>query len=518
MKLSKKLIVPAFTLLAGVSLVGSISGTIAWYQYSTRANVSYIGSSAGTIGNLQVRLADGEWGTQISYQDVRTYLSNKGFGQKVEPVTPGALAKDDTLKEDRWNPIATAAYGEGAPDNGDGAEGDYYYDSDAGKLYQKGENAWAELDTIDIADAEPANPDLGDKYFNSVDKKLYERVFDHKDFYLNPQVGRGPYSEWFKASKNNYVTFPLQLRFMKGDEDHLTAENVYLSKLLIQKDTKIDVDHAEHGDISEAIRVHFSVYADGDEAHAVNRLVSKQGGTTLTHGKLKLGGGSDFDEGYSGDEFGFEDGSEFGYVNYGGTSGAQNSYSALADQKTGYYYEEEQPANGWDEIPMTHGNSDPNNSVGENGDFYFKTDAEILYQKNAGMWGVFENVFVGSNAPAVDLENTEDKDYYVQKDANKLFKRNLPHSETVSPILAEPVKNSLELDKTTGKSLGKTVATRADNSEPQKYLNVEVTIWVEGWQKFARNDHFTSMWDRDLVGSYFDVGMQFAVQDLNANA
>ena len=167
---------------------------------------------------------------------------------------------------------------------------------------------------------------------------------------------------------------------------------------------------------------------------------------------------------------------------------------------------------------MTHGNSDPNNSVGENGDFYFKTDAEILYQKNAGMWGVFENVFVGSNAPAVDLENTEDKDYYVQKDANKLFKRNLPHSETVSPILAEPVKNSLELDKTTGKSLGKTVATRADNSEPQKYLNVEVTIWVEGWQKFARNDHFTSMWDRDLVGSYFDVGMQFAVQDLNANA
>ena len=51
-----RLIVPALTLLAGLTLAGSISGTIAWYQYSTRANGAYLGMSGGTPGNLQLRL------------------------------------------------------------------------------------------------------------------------------------------------------------------------------------------------------------------------------------------------------------------------------------------------------------------------------------------------------------------------------------------------------------------------------------------------------------------------------
>lgn len=513
MKLSKKLIVPAFTLLAGASLVGSISGTIAWYQYSTRANVSYIGSSAGTIGNLQVRLADGEWSTQISYQDVRDYLSSQNIGQNVEPVTPGALQKNDSLKKGNWKELVEASVGDVAPDDGDGAEGDFYYDSVADKLYQKGETAWAESSIDKAASAPDVDAaDLGDKYFNSTDKKVYEKELKYKDFYLNPQVGRGPYEEWIKASEDNFVSFPLQLRFMEGNEDHLNAEDVYLSKLVIKEDAHND-DVEEHGDISDAVRVHFSAFTDGDEENAVNHLVSNKGGTTLTHGKLKLGGGADFDKGYAGDEFGFDD-SEFNYINYGGTSGVQNCYGKLADEKIGYYYEEETPVSGWDELPLLSGLDTPTAGLGQDGDFYYKTDTQMLYSKNSGAWSMFNNFFVGDATPSVDMENADNHDYYVQSGLNKLFLRNLPVEETISPLLVEPVDNSLELRKLSNdKIIGQTVATRANDSEPQKYLNVVVTIWVEGWQKFARDGKFTSMWDRNLIGSYFDVGMQFAVQD-----
>ena len=102
MKLSTKIIIPALTLLAGTSLVGSVSGTIAWYQYSTKANVAYLGTSAGTSGNLLVRIkkanqaADADWGTYISYNDVDAFLGSK----KIQPVTVGKLGKDDALPVD----------------------------------------------------------------------------------------------------------------------------------------------------------------------------------------------------------------------------------------------------------------------------------------------------------------------------------------------------------------------------------------------------------------------------------
>ena len=109
MKLNRKIIIPALTLLVGSALAGSVSSTIAWYQYSTRTNVAYLGTSAGTSGNLQVRIkdgnygADGDWGTQISYNDVDTFLGSK----KLTPITTGAMNKDVALPEKLYaNPIA----------------------------------------------------------------------------------------------------------------------------------------------------------------------------------------------------------------------------------------------------------------------------------------------------------------------------------------------------------------------------------------------------------------------------
>ena len=575
MKLNKKMIIPAFALLAGASLVGSISGTIAWYQYSTRANVAYIGSSAGTIGNLQVRINDGTdrgWDTQISYLDVSDYLYAQGLGQKVEPVTPGALEKNDSLRQAKWNGGSDAiAYGDELPagNEGDyffksdesklylkgatewadsgiavaatapanlkvgekyfnsenkkiyegilkaewnsvsdeinfgdelpaGSEGDYFFKTSDGKLYLKGETEWADTGIAVSADA-PENVNYGDKYFNSTDKKIYQGVAGVKDFFSNPKIGFGPYNEWNKAPESFYVRIPLQLRFIGKDASDLESQNVYLSKLLIQKDR----NNGALGDISDAIRVHFSVYADGQEDNANNFLVSKNGGTTLTHGRLKLGRGTDFDKAFADGLWGF-DGSELNYVDYG--AGSQNSYAAKDQAAEGVYYEEEFSETGWNQVAMTVAAVEPDNANGKQGDFYYDSVGAKLYQKGASEWAEFSDYVSGANDPDLDTERNN-KDYYFNSTDKKLF-LNGAVEENIDPILvSEKNDNPIVLENTDGRELGNTNGA---------YLNVDVTIWVEGWQQFNRDGKFTSLWDKNLIGAKFDVGMQFAVQDKNA--
>ncbi|MBE6133653.1 MAG: hypothetical protein E7178_03165 [Erysipelotrichaceae bacterium] len=50
----KKVVVSVLALAMGAGLAGSISGSVAWYQYSTRAAALIQGTSAGTLGRLQI--------------------------------------------------------------------------------------------------------------------------------------------------------------------------------------------------------------------------------------------------------------------------------------------------------------------------------------------------------------------------------------------------------------------------------------------------------------------------------
>lgn len=107
MKLNRKIIIPATTLLIGVALAGSATSTIAWYQYSTKTNVAYLGTSAGTSGNLLVRIkgyhnedADGGWKTYINYSDVNTFLGND---KEIKPITPGKMGKNEAIPLDNEN-------------------------------------------------------------------------------------------------------------------------------------------------------------------------------------------------------------------------------------------------------------------------------------------------------------------------------------------------------------------------------------------------------------------------------
>ena len=52
----KKIVVSVLALAMGAGLAGSISGSVAWYQYSTRTSAAFTGTTAGTSRNLQIAL------------------------------------------------------------------------------------------------------------------------------------------------------------------------------------------------------------------------------------------------------------------------------------------------------------------------------------------------------------------------------------------------------------------------------------------------------------------------------
>ncbi len=102
---SKKIITSAMLTLIGASMVGSVAGTVAWYQYSTRASAAYVGASAKCTEKLEIQVGDGtgtNWDTELSSAEILDYLDSATThaltdAGKVTPVTTGNLAYNDPL-------------------------------------------------------------------------------------------------------------------------------------------------------------------------------------------------------------------------------------------------------------------------------------------------------------------------------------------------------------------------------------------------------------------------------------
>ena len=90
-KISKKLIVSTLSTVMGVSLVGAISGTVAWYQYSTRSTVSFVGTSVASSKNLLISF---NRDNNDAYANDLTRASSF-----LAPITSGAMLADDGLPE-----------------------------------------------------------------------------------------------------------------------------------------------------------------------------------------------------------------------------------------------------------------------------------------------------------------------------------------------------------------------------------------------------------------------------------
>ena len=203
----------------GLAFIGSIGGTIAWYQYSTLATAAVSGSSAKCTENLQVAVGTGEgltFKSSLTTNDISNYLkttraeADKETVTVLKPVTAGNQDKNATLNGLKSNP-----------------------------------------------------------------------VYQH-----------GPYADWEDAVNTDYVTFPLTFRVLdidgKSGNTLLNRDSkLGLSDITIEGKDAAGNEAEGKTDISSAIRVHFSS-KDGDDD--VNRLVSKDGVETVTHGHLDLNG------------------------------------------------------------------------------------------------------------------------------------------------------------------------------------------------------------------------------------
>lgn len=96
-----KFVVASLVICSTFALVGSISSTIAWYQYSTRVSTVYLGTSAGSQGNLKLRIkGTDKWLSDLTYKDIADYLAANNKGQKITPITSGPLNGEDALPVD----------------------------------------------------------------------------------------------------------------------------------------------------------------------------------------------------------------------------------------------------------------------------------------------------------------------------------------------------------------------------------------------------------------------------------
>ena len=110
---TKKVIVSAMAIAMGAGIAGSISGTVAWYQYSTRATIEYQGAAAHSTESLLIATSEnGDYGTSLPLNTL---------GNNVKPVTSGELNEDAVFSKLYKNPIyqytSTNTWGEaGAAD------------------------------------------------------------------------------------------------------------------------------------------------------------------------------------------------------------------------------------------------------------------------------------------------------------------------------------------------------------------------------------------------------------------
>ena len=94
-------VVAALSMCCGAALLGSVSSTIAWYQFTTRVSAVIVGASTGEKSNLRIRIKGTEnWNTDLTFRDIEEYLASVNKSQRITPITSGFMNADDPIKID----------------------------------------------------------------------------------------------------------------------------------------------------------------------------------------------------------------------------------------------------------------------------------------------------------------------------------------------------------------------------------------------------------------------------------
>ena len=105
--MSKNLITVSLSTAMGLGVIGSVAGTVAWYQYNTRATTTVISTNVANSGVLQISTDGTNWTRDLITRD----LLGSREDAKVTPVTFGALNADGSLKAKAYKRPEASANG-----------------------------------------------------------------------------------------------------------------------------------------------------------------------------------------------------------------------------------------------------------------------------------------------------------------------------------------------------------------------------------------------------------------------
>ena len=90
----RKVIIPSFALLIGGSLAASLTSTLAWFQYATRAQVAYVGALTHCSKLLKISVDGGHtWNNDFYQNDMASHIE----GNHLLPITTGPQTKNNSL-------------------------------------------------------------------------------------------------------------------------------------------------------------------------------------------------------------------------------------------------------------------------------------------------------------------------------------------------------------------------------------------------------------------------------------
>lgn len=101
-----KISISALSIVTTASIAGAITGTVAWFQYSTRAQAAFTGTTVHCSENLRISIDGNNWKTELNSSETQQYLLNNGREDTaLRPVTTGEHKKDEKINGFKRNPI-----------------------------------------------------------------------------------------------------------------------------------------------------------------------------------------------------------------------------------------------------------------------------------------------------------------------------------------------------------------------------------------------------------------------------
>lgn len=289
----KKAIIATMAIAMAAGIAGSISGTVAWFQYNTRSVAEFTGTTAKCTEFLQVRTK-------------KNVLALEGSGTTLP--TSGYKVGDRFLKTDEKKVYTCITL------NGAKPVFDAGFAAQTGGIYKVGTGDNQKFDGSALAAATDAdlfgdwktsltNEDILVATAGASDSGLKPVTYpgDVKDaafgtLYGQPVCGYEKYVDatgyhWQEAEASDYYGFDLQFRVLDIDGSEadgtpaLYAQDIYLMDISV---AQITVSGKK--DISSALRVFVDGGDVGKRALLGPDAGSSPTGSTVTHGALDLGG------------------------------------------------------------------------------------------------------------------------------------------------------------------------------------------------------------------------------------